>query len=77
MTEYLQVDGVRLEYRVIGSLDSDLPVLVLLHEGLGCVEMWRDFPHRLAETSGHPVLVYSRQGYGRSDPKHGLRARWP
>ena len=69
MTEYLQVDGVRLEYRLIGSLDSDLPVLVLLHEGLGCVEMWRDFPQRLAETIGYPVFVYSRQGYGRSDPK--------
>ena len=69
MTDYLHVDGVRLEYRVIGSLDSDLPPLVLLHEGLGCVEMWRDFPQRLAEASGHPVFVYSRQGYGRSDPK--------
>lgn len=69
MTEYIEVDGVHLEYRVIGSLDSEKPVLVLLHEGLGCVEMWRDFPRRLAETSGHPVFVYSRQGYGRSDPK--------
>ncbi len=54
---------------MIASANADLPVLVLLHEGLGCVEMWRDFPQRLKEETGYPVFVYSRQGYGRSDPK--------
>jgi pimeloyl-ACP methyl ester carboxylesterase len=44
------------------------PSLVFLHEGLGCVAMWRDFPARLAEQTGLGALVYSRAGYGKSDP---------
>ena len=47
---------------------ADRPTLVLLHEGLGCVELWRDTPARLAELTGLGVFVYSRRGYGRSDP---------
>jgi pimeloyl-ACP methyl ester carboxylesterase len=42
--------------------------IVLLHEGLGCVSAWRDFPARVAETSGWSVLAYSRAGYGASEP---------
>jgi pimeloyl-ACP methyl ester carboxylesterase len=45
-----------------------VPTLVLLHEGLGCVAMWRDFPQQLADRTGLGVLVYSRPGYGQSDP---------
>lgn len=44
------------------------PVLVFLHEGLGCAAMWRDFPQRLCALAGCPGLVYDRLGYGRSDP---------
>src|SRR5207237_403451 len=44
------------------------PTLVFLHEGLGCVAMWRDFPERLAGETGCGALVYSRAGYGNSDP---------
>ncbi len=44
------------------------PTLVLLHEGLGSVAMWRDFPGRLAHATGCDALVYSRYGYGDSDP---------
>jgi pimeloyl-ACP methyl ester carboxylesterase len=69
MTDYLTVDGVRLECVSIGRPGGGLPSLVLLHEGLGCVEMWRDFPGRLHAESGRHVFAYSRQGYGRSDPK--------
>jgi pimeloyl-ACP methyl ester carboxylesterase len=59
--------GVRLEYeRVAGS--GFAPTIVLLHEGLGSISMWRDFPGQVAEATGHDVLVYSRQGYGRSSP---------
>ncbi|MBI1396179.1 MAG: alpha/beta fold hydrolase [Betaproteobacteria bacterium] len=47
--------------------------IVLLHEGLGSVALWRDFPRRLAATTGRRVLAYSRQGYGRSDPLSGPR----
>ncbi|QQS10619.1 MAG: alpha/beta hydrolase [Rhodospirillales bacterium] len=42
------------------------PTLVFLHEGLGCVEMWRDFPARLCARAGFPGFVYDRTGYGRS-----------
>lgn len=44
------------------------PVLVLLHEGLGCTGFWKDLPERLAALSGLPVFLYDRTGYGRSDP---------
>ena len=65
--------GVRLEYERISGVRSG-PTIVLLHEGLGSVSMWRDFPRRVAEATGHDVLVYSRQGYGRSAPLTGPRS---
>jgi pimeloyl-ACP methyl ester carboxylesterase len=40
----------------------------MLHEGLGCVSMWRDFPSRLSSATRRRVLVLSRYGYGRSEP---------
>jgi len=48
---------------------ADRPLLVFLHEGLGSVAMWKDFPARLCEAIGHRGLVYSRPGYGRSTPR--------
>jgi pimeloyl-ACP methyl ester carboxylesterase len=62
------VVGRRIEAAWHGPTPDQAPTLVLLHEGLGCVEMWRDFPARLAERTGYGVLVYSRAGYGKSDP---------
>jgi pimeloyl-ACP methyl ester carboxylesterase len=44
------------------------PALVFLHEGLGSVSMWRDFPQRVADASGCEAIVFSRHGYGRSTP---------
>ena len=67
--EYLTLaDGTRLEYRWTGHPKPGEPVLLLLHEGLGCVDMWRDVPERLTADTGLAVCVYSRRGYGRSDP---------
>lgn len=43
-------------------------VLVFLHEGLGCASQWRSFPAEVAEATGLGALVYSRWGYGGSDP---------
>jgi len=60
--------GGRLEAEWIGSGSNAAPTLVFLHEGLGCVALWRDFPARLAERTGYGALVYSRLGYGGSDP---------
>lgn len=49
------------------------PVLVFLHEGLGCAAQWRDFPARLGAATGLPAMAYSRRGYGASDPLTGPR----
>jgi pimeloyl-ACP methyl ester carboxylesterase len=57
-----------LEYRWAGPHPVDAPTIVFLHEGLGCLAMWRDFPDRMASASGCGALVYSRMGYGASDP---------
>ncbi|MBV8107243.1 MAG: alpha/beta fold hydrolase [Hyphomicrobiales bacterium] len=61
-------DGKRLEAAAYGPPPAEAPTLVLLHEGLGCVALWRDFPEKLALETGFGVFVYSRAGYGHSDP---------
>jgi pimeloyl-ACP methyl ester carboxylesterase len=66
--DFLQVDGVRLEARWIGPPPEEAPTLVFLHEGLGSTSLWRDFPDRLSVETGCGALVYSRAGYGKSDP---------
>lgn len=58
----------RIEYRVIGKLEAQQPVLVFLHEGLGCAARWRDFPDRLCYHTNCAGLIFSRVGYGGSDP---------
>lgn len=63
----LNICGHRLEVLRIRGVRKRAPELVLLHEGLGSVSHWRDFPVRLAEATGHPVTVYSRYGSGNSD----------
>ena len=64
----IEASGTSLEAACHGPPPAGATTLVLLHEGLGCVALWRDFPSRLAEATGHGVFVYSRAGYGRSDP---------
>ena len=65
---FLSIGAQRLEYRMIGPRPGEAPTLVMLHEGLGCVGMWGDFPDRLQKTTGCGVFVYSREGYGQSSP---------
>ena len=68
------IDGVKLEVERIGdAADGARPTLVFLHEGLGSLAMWRDFPARVAARTGLAVVVYSRRGYGQSDPLAGPR----
>lgn len=62
----LVIAGQRLEAQWHGPPGPT--ALVLLHEGLGCVALWRDWPAELHARTGLPVLVYSRLGYGQSDP---------
>jgi pimeloyl-ACP methyl ester carboxylesterase len=59
--------GRSLEYEWVGTGQSGRPVLVFLHEGLGSIRQWRDFPQKLAEAVGCRALVYDRYGYGQSD----------
>jgi pimeloyl-ACP methyl ester carboxylesterase len=65
---FLSIGARSLEYRMIGPRPSEAPTLVLLHEGLGCVGLWGDFPGKLAQATGCGVFVYSRAGYGQSSP---------
>jgi len=58
----------QLEYVWHGPAPNEAPTLVFLHEGLGCVAMWGDFPEEVADATGCGALVYSRAGYGGSDP---------
>ena len=61
-------DGKRLEAVAYGAPPEEAPTIVMLHEGLGCVALWRDLPAKLAAATGWGVFAYSRAGYGRSDP---------
>ncbi len=70
----LSVLGTRLEVQHIQpEVPSSGPTLVFLHEGLGSVALWRDWPARLCAQLGLPGLVYSRQGYGQSDATPNVR----
>jgi pimeloyl-ACP methyl ester carboxylesterase len=64
----ITINTRRLECRTWGGTPSERPAIVLLHEGLGSVGLWRSFPERLAAQTGHCVFAYSRAGYGGSDP---------
>lgn len=62
-----------IDYIRIAGREPDSPTFVMLHEGLGSVSMWRDFPTQLAAATGGHVIVYSRHGYGKSSPLRGKR----
>lgn len=64
----LSIGGRSVEYAWIGPPPHQAPTLVLLHEGLGSVSLWRDFPRLLADATGCGALLYSRFGYGASAP---------
>src|SRR3954468_21001453 len=61
----VQAAGRSLNYEWVGSEGRD--TLVFLHEGLGSIRQWRDFPQNVAAATGCRALVYDRYGYGQSD----------
>jgi len=61
--------SVRIEHQWIAREKHEAPLMVFLHEGLGSLAMWKDFPERLCTSLGCRGLVYSRPGYGRSTPR--------
>ncbi len=64
----IDVAGQALEYACWGPAPGAAPTLVLLHEGLGSIAQWKDWPAALAAATGCGVFAYSRAGYGASDP---------
>jgi pimeloyl-ACP methyl ester carboxylesterase len=69
----IDICGAELDCDWLGPSPAEAPTLVLLHEGLGSIALWKDVPQRLSEATGCGVLVYSRQGYGHSSPLTGPR----
>jgi len=71
--EFIEIDWagrhVRIEHQWIARERGAAPLIVFLHEGLGSLSMWKDFPQRLCDAAGCRGLVYSRPGYGRSTPR--------
>ena len=65
---FVTVCSHSLEHERVAVTRADRPTLVFLHEGLGSVAMWRDFPSRVAHATNCNALVYSRYGYGNSEP---------
>ncbi|MGN6573672.1 MAG: alpha/beta fold hydrolase [Pseudolabrys sp.] len=65
---HLSIGPHSLEYRFVGPRPGDSPTIVMLHEGLGCVGLWSDFPDKLQKATGAGVFGYSRAGYGASSP---------
>ena len=65
-TGFLDLPPLRLEYRMIGAWPPAAPTIVMLHEGLGSVGLWGEFPDKIAAATGAGVFVYSRAGYGNS-----------
>ena len=73
--DWININGVRLEVSHIAATQADghLAPLVFLHEGLGSVAMWRDWPAQLCQATGRAGWVYSRLGYGQSDAVPDVR----
>ena len=72
----MEIDGAYLELAHIAASDTAAPhaaPIVFLHEGLGSVAMWRDWPARVCHATGRAGWVYSRRGYGASDPVPDVR----
>ena len=78
--QFAQIDWrgrpTRVEYAWVGA-PPGAPLMVFLHEGLGSLLMWKDFPARLCEALGCRGLVYSRPGYGGSTPREPGQAWTP
>src|SRR5512134_1220588 len=73
----LDAGGGRLLARSLSPIGKEaerLPTMVFLHEGLGSIAQWRDFPEALVARTGLPALAYDRRGHGGSDPLNAPRS---
>lgn len=73
MTSLIQIRrgdrDIELEYQLFNADNTDAPLVIFLHEGLGSISMWRDWPAKACQRLGCRGLVYSRYGYGQSTPR--------
>lgn len=69
-------NDLKMEYQWVGVRHSERPVVVFLHEGLGSIALWKDFPEKFCLENGLTGLVFSRYGYGQSTPRPP-EERWP
>jgi pimeloyl-ACP methyl ester carboxylesterase len=67
-TGFLGIGDASLEYKWLAPQSADAPTIVMLHEGLGSVGLWGDFPEKLQQATGAGIFIYSRAGYGQSSP---------
>jgi pimeloyl-ACP methyl ester carboxylesterase len=65
--DYIYINGFKIEIKVI-SHKSNLEPIIFLHEGLGSIALWKDFPLRVAKATGRDIILYSRIGMGKSSP---------
>lgn len=72
-----QQRAIEIDCQLIASTRPDAPLIVFLHEGLGSISMWRDWPQRLCAELDCRGLVYSRYGYGQSTPRQQDEKRTP
>jgi pimeloyl-ACP methyl ester carboxylesterase len=68
LIDFLTLNSKKIEIQWHLKGQKDHPVLIFLHEGLGCTRMWKDFPLKVSQNTGCPALIFSRFGYGNSDP---------
>lgn len=69
ISDYIEIAGKRLYYEIHFPelLKDGIPLIIFLHEGLGSIRQWKDFPESIGKKLKCPVLVYDRYGYGRSE----------
>jgi pimeloyl-ACP methyl ester carboxylesterase len=67
-TGFLSIGDASLEYTWLAPQSADAPIIVMLHEGLGSVGLWGDFPEKLQQATGAGIFAWSRAGYGQSSP---------
>jgi pimeloyl-ACP methyl ester carboxylesterase len=65
--DYIYINGFKIEIKVI-SHKFNLEPIIFLHEGLGSIALWKDFPLRVAKATGRDIILYSRIGMGKSSP---------
>lgn len=65
----IKINEANFHYKVYGETpDATAPVIIFLHDSLGCTRLWRDFPLKISDLTGLSCISYDRQGYGRSAP---------